>query len=70
MRLDVQENFPLLFTEEGGGLLDADTHLLPQLLQELRDPTLTFRLLGSPRYGLGEGDRGSERGASVLERAS
>lgn len=30
-------------------------HLFPQLLQELRDPTLTFRLLGSPRYELGKG---------------
>ncbi|MBV99773.1 Mitogen-activated protein kinase kinase kinase kinase 1, partial [Eschrichtius robustus] len=35
-----------------------------QLLQELRDPTLTFRLLGSPRYELGK------EGASDVERAS
>ncbi|KAF4010986.1 hypothetical protein G4228_002296 [Cervus hanglu yarkandensis] len=33
-----------------------------QLLQELRDPTLTFRLLGSPRYELGEEDKGPGRG--------
>uniref|UniRef100_A0A8C6W4I4 Mitogen-activated protein kinase kinase kinase kinase n=1 Tax=Nannospalax galili TaxID=1026970 RepID=A0A8C6W4I4_NANGA len=30
-----------------------------QLLQELRDPTLTFRLLGSPRYGGGDMNRGT-----------
>uniref|UniRef100_A0A7N5KJ28 Mitogen-activated protein kinase kinase kinase kinase n=1 Tax=Ailuropoda melanoleuca TaxID=9646 RepID=A0A7N5KJ28_AILME len=33
-----------------------------QLLQELRDPTLTFRLLGSPRYGFGDGDVEPGRG--------
>lgn len=39
--------------------------LSPQLLQELRDPTLTFRLLGSPRYGGGEMDRGPGGAAGV-----
>uniref|UniRef100_A0A8C0S6G9 Mitogen-activated protein kinase kinase kinase kinase 1 n=2 Tax=Canis lupus familiaris TaxID=9615 RepID=A0A8C0S6G9_CANLF len=39
-----------------------------QLLQELRDPTLTFRLLGSPRYGLGERNTEPGRGASDVER--
>lgn len=35
-------------------LLSMDTNTLsPQPLQELRDPTLTFRLLCSPRYGGG-----------------
>lgn len=47
----------------------ADTSTLsPQLLQELRDPTLTFRLLGSPRYGGGEMNRGIGGAAGVQRR--
>lgn len=45
-----------MFVGRGAVLLlspDTDT-LSPQPLQELRDPTLTFRLLCSPRYGGGE----------------
>lgn len=42
-----------MFVGRGEALL-LSTHtdtLSPQPLQELRDPTLTFRLLCSPRYG-------------------